>query len=343
MFQNTRIKLTAWYVLIIMIISVLFSLGLYRVSSLELDRIERVNRQRMHHWMNLGLPIPEDRRLRNLLPFEDPQLITETKQRIAKQLLFINVAVLLLAGGASYLLAGRTLAPIETMVDEQKRFISDASHELKTPITALQTSLEVYLRNKKRTHKEAEEVIRESLIDVGRLHALTENLLTQASLEHNLLFTQAHVSVEQIVKQSIGSLQRLADHKSVTIVFDGIPATVSGDHQSLERLFSILIENAIKFSTSGATVTITMKRKKQTVTVSVSDTGPGIAQKDLPFIFERFYRTDLSRTHSTKGFGLGLSIAQSIANAHKAEICVTSTVGKGSTFTVLFKTLKEDI
>jgi len=143
MFHSARLKLTAWYLLIIMIISAMFSLVIYKVLSNEIERFERVQRFRIERRLETGL-----RRFPNQIRITNPELIEETKQRILLMLIAINLGILIISGGLGYLLAGRTLKPIKEMVDEQNRFISDASHELRTPLTSLKTAMEVTLRDK---------------------------------------------------------------------------------------------------------------------------------------------------------------------------------------------------
>ena len=143
MFQSARIKLTLWYVLIIMIISGLFSLAAYNNLSYELARSIRAFRR-----VQIQLPI-FDLREGNFDIDSDQRLFDEARARLALELGLTNLIILIISGGASYFLAGKTLAPIEKMMEEQKQFVSDASHELRTPLTAMKTEIEVALREKK--------------------------------------------------------------------------------------------------------------------------------------------------------------------------------------------------
>jgi signal transduction histidine kinase len=140
MFHSARIKLTAWYFLIIMLISVSFSVGIYRVTTVELNRIERMQRLRVEREDRLLMPSNE---VTPRPPILDPELIAETKNRFKIILFLINLGILAVSTGGGYFLAGRTLRPIKEMLDEQSRFITDASHELRTPLTSLKTEIEV--------------------------------------------------------------------------------------------------------------------------------------------------------------------------------------------------------
>src|SRR5260221_12833600 len=148
MFQSARIKLTTWYLVIIMTISICFSAFVYRLLSEEFDRFDRIQRYRFEHIIQDGqLPPP------HMIP--DPSLLNEVKQRLVIALGLIDLFILIVSGILSYFLAGRTLKPIQSMVDEQNRFISDASHELRTPLTALKSSMEVFLRDHNSTIDDA--------------------------------------------------------------------------------------------------------------------------------------------------------------------------------------------
>src|SRR5690349_4348223 len=142
MFENARLKLTAWYLVIIMAISLMFSCVIYTSINTEFQRFERIQ-LRIHEDIQEGFPIPPPRFGR-----PDPEMIEESRKRVVLILAVINVSILFLSGIAGYFLAGRTLKPIKKMVEEQRRFVTDASHELRTPLTALRSEIEVGLRNK---------------------------------------------------------------------------------------------------------------------------------------------------------------------------------------------------
>ncbi len=146
LFESTRFKLTAWYLLIIMAISILFSLIIYEVVNNEFVQFEHLQQIRDER-LEMGLPPP---RISRYVPpsLLNPAVIAEARNRLMSRLVFINVGILVLAGAAGYFLAGRTLKPIAEMVDEQNRFITDASHELRTPLTALRSEIEVGLLKK---------------------------------------------------------------------------------------------------------------------------------------------------------------------------------------------------
>jgi signal transduction histidine kinase len=266
--------------------------------------------------------------------FEDPDLIREINQRILTTLIFINLGVLVFSGILGYFLAGKTLTPIKVMLDEQNRFITDASHELKTPLTSLKSAFEVYLRDTGRTKKDADVLVRESVDEVNKLQKLSENLLTLSQFQNNGYIHFETVKLKEILQAAIHRIKPIAMKNKISIKNNDTKLTVYGNKENLTELFVILLDNAIKYSPSNTLVTITTQKTDGKVKVSVSDQGFGISKKDLPSIFDRFFRADNARVKKgAGGYGLGLAIAQKIVRNHNGIINVASTV-KGSTFSV---------
>ena len=326
MFTSARIKLSAWYLTIIMVISVAFSLFIYQVLSQEIYRFARTQRFRIERRffdINISPPI-------------DIELINETKHRLIMTLVVINGTILAVSGTLGYFLATRTLEPIQQMVEEQNRFISDSSHEFRTPLTALKSSLEVNLRDKKLTLVDARKLMADNIQDVNNLQSLSDGLLKLTQYQHqqnHQQFTQ--VSITDIVNQAISKVSPLLINKNITLKNKTKESSVRGDQHSLIDLLVILLDNAIKYSPDRSTITISNKISSKTIDLCIRDRGIGIDSTDIPHIFDRFYRSDISRTKTEiSGFGLGLSIAQKIVDNHHGHIRVDSQLGKGSVFTV---------
>lgn len=336
MFQSARIKLTAWYLLIIMSVSLAFSGVIYRMLSQEVGRFARMQIFRIEN--RFGFDTPSDLPHYAIPPsaFIDESLITEIKQRILVSLGIINLGVFGAAGALGYFLAGRTLKPIRDMVDEQHRFISDASHELRTPLTAIKSAMEVNLRDPKLTIAEAKALMKDSIEDVNKLQTLSDALLTLAQYEKpSAQSAFRRLDVAQIVRDAIRKTSALARRKRIRVTETIKTASVRGNADALTELLVILLDNAIKYSPERSAIGVSAVHADGAVVLTVSDTGPGIAKADLPHIFDRFYRADTARSKSgTGGYGLGLSIAKKIADMHKGSIECDSTPGKGSTFTV---------
>ena len=328
MYKITRIKLTAWYLLIIMLISISFSVGIYRVLTLELDRVERVQRLRIEHRLfgnNFARP-----------PFLDPQLVDETKTRIAVTLGIINIIILVFSTIAGYFLAGRTLKPIKDMMDEQNRFISDASHELRTPLTSLKSEIEVNLRYKNLTLGDAKQLLKSNLEEVNNLEALSDGLIKinqYQNIENG--FNISEIYLLSIINDSIKKVSNLAKSKNIKIINKVSDCLIKGDEKALSEVFVIFLDNAIKYSPQQTKIILTSKKVDGNIIVNIQDFGYGIAESDIPHLFDRFYRVDKSRTKAKiSGYGLGLSIAKKIIEKHCGVISVKSKIGKGSTFSV---------
>ncbi len=312
MYKTARIKLTAWYLLIIVMVSLSFSTIIYRSYSDEVERFERTQR------------------LRFAIRFERPtDLLEDSKHRVLMTLIYINGLIFVTSAGLGYFLAGRTLKPIEEMVEEQNRFIADASHELKTPLTSLKTAFEVYLRDKNGTLPDAKMIITESITEVNKLQFLSESLLKLARLKKpisNFIPIPFNTIIQEVVKK----LTPLAKEKNLKIITHVGKMEINGDKNNLAELVTILLDNAIKYSPKGKEVIINLQNN----VLTIKDQGMGIDQKDMPHIFERFYRAQKSRTNN--GFGLGLAIAKDIVRAHNGEITAESQDGIGTIFTVTF-------
>jgi len=330
MFEKARIKLTLWYLLIIMAISFAFSGIIYKGVADELE----VRLNTLEHRIMMKGEIPS-----GPPPEFQPYFIEGleiAKNRVLLILIYTNTGILMFSAIAGYFLADRTLRPIEKALEEQKRFVADASHELKTPLTALQTSMEVTLRDKKLKLKDAKSVLSESLEDIGQLTNLTNYLLSLTKYQEDkngLEFSE--VNIKEVVGSAYKKLKALGSKSEVDIKIKVNKQLISGNKESLEKLMVILLDNALKYTPKGGKVTIDSKKDRGCVRIFVRDTGVGIAKKDQPYIFERFYRADQSRSKANvQGFGLGLAMAKRIVELHHGSIKVESVEGKGTTFIV---------
>lgn len=307
MFHKARIKLTLYYLAVIMIVSLFFSGIIYRSLTFELNRIENLQRLRRP----------------NPVFIIDPEIVRETKSRIFFSLVSINVAIFGISGVLGYFLAGKTLDPISKMVEEQKEFIGNASHELRTPLSSLKTQIEVSLRDKNLKISDAKEILKSALEDVNKMTKLANYLLELNKYQNNKNISNfKKVDLAEIVKNVVGK------NKKVKLSLE--KAVIKADRDSVSEMTSILIDNALKYSNNKL---VEIKVKKKGILI-VEDKGIGISSEDLPHIFDRFYRSDKAR--SKDGYGLGLSIAKQIANNHKAKITVDSKIGVGTTFKVFF-------
>lgn len=309
-----------------MLISIVFSVGLYRVSSDDLDR--NINNQVSYY---RGFLSPFD--LNNYSQIRQHQL-NQDRSHLKANLIALNVVVFALGGVVSYALARRTLEPIEESLEAQKRFAADASHELRTPLTAMQSETEVALRDPKISKTEAVALLKSNLEEVAKLRDLSDGLLRLAN-QNGKSGSVHDVDLPVAAKAAVERLSKAAESKNIKITEKYAAARTRGDKQNLVDLTAILLDNAIKYSPSGSEVIVSTNQRGKHGVLRVEDHGQGIAAVDLPRIFERFYRADTSRNKDqADGYGLGLALARKIAEAHNGHIEVKSTVGKGSTFTV---------
>jgi signal transduction histidine kinase len=213
MFKQARLKLTAWYLLIIMVISFSFSALIYQISSMEIIHFAESQRNRIERNINISYP--------NLPPPRisvDDELITESKQHLFVNLAIINGFILLLSGSLSYFLAGYALRPIQKITEDQKQFISDASHELKTPLTALKSLFEVSLRDKKITLTYAKKVIQQGINQTDKLSKLSNSLLELSRFDNQKLVSTQTILIKEIIKDAVSQIQPKADQKNIKII-----------------------------------------------------------------------------------------------------------------------------
>lgn len=233
-------------------------------------------------------------------------------------------------------LSNRALVPIQRSWEKQTRFVSDASHELRTPLSVIQTHLELLFRHPTNTIEEESTTIYKSLTEVKRLSKLVQNLLTLARSDSNeQLINQEFFSMDELLRNIVEQFDPIADMKDIKIE-DELEKNIMyfGDKERIHQLLVILLDNALKYTDPNGKITIFSKKEGSSLRINIEDTGTGIPETDLPFIFDRFYRSDKVRTKATGGTGLGLSIAKWIVEAHGGQIFAESRIHKGSVFII---------
>jgi heavy metal sensor kinase len=232
------------------------------------------------------------------------------------------------------------LERIEVALDRVTRFSADASHELRTPITVMRTRAELALR-RPRTAAEDRQTVEQLHSELVRASELLDNLMLLARADsgaEQLRFEPANIG--HLLKDVLAQVSPIADEKGVALegALPGHAIWIAGDLQLLQRLFLILIENAVKYTPKSGLVSVALGTTNGNATVKIRDTGIGISEEDLPHIFDRFYRADKARSRELGGAGLGLSIGRWIAEVHGGSVDVESRVGAGSTFQVVLPT-----
>jgi len=225
------------------------------------------------------------------------------------------------------------IARLDEAFTTQRQFMEDISHELKTPLSVLKGELEVTLKRIRST-QEYETTLHSSLEEVNHLVGIVENLLTLARFDAKTTTLQAiTLDLNILLKDAVEAIQVLAIQKNITLQLNSAHTVeILADKNQLKRLILNILDNAIKYTPSGGKISIDLRQQKDSADIDIADTGIGIPESELPHIFDRFYRVDKSR--SSIGFGLGLSIAQSIAMAHGGKIYAKANIPQGTIFTI---------
>ena len=247
---------------------------------------------------------------------------------------FGTVALIILGVGAlallTFFLSKFITEPARKALEREKQFVSDASHELKTPISAISI-------NAQALEMEGDNInVKNILSETKRMNSLIEKLLTLSKYEETPIKDKEICSMSDILNEISLTYESIAFEKEIGYQYeieDGI--TVRGDEDELKQLAVILIDNAIKNTEPLGLVTINLSKQNNHCVFEVKNTGKGIAEKDLPHIFERFYT--LSNSRSDNSFGLGLPIAKSIVDRHKGTITVNSIIDEETDFKVVFR------
>jgi len=255
--------------------------------------------------------------------------VNDALSRLVRQLVLASVVGIVLGALASLLMASRSLRPIGRAFERQREFVADASHELRTPLTLIRTNVEAWLRRATGANRTyAQNIVEE----VEQLNRIVGDMTTLALADaRQLRIERQPIELNDVISGLMAQARPLAEERGVQLRPDlngGV--RVDADLVRVRQLLLILIDNALSHTPAGGEVSVGALRQNSRAHVTVTDTGDGIPAADLPHIFERFYRADKARTSENGGSGLGLAIAKWIVDAHKGEIAVKSTEGKGT-------------
>lgn len=254
----------------------------------------------------------------------------------------ILTSLLILAGSMaaffiiSLFLAKWALTPVEKAWDQQNQFIADASHELKTPLTVILANLKILLSHKEDTISNQFRWIENTHTEASRMKKLVENLLFLARSESNTVPTAVNTfNLSDAVWSCLLPFESVAFEQGVTLNESVTPdLSMLGDEGQIKQLTAILLDNACKYAGKEKKVTVILEQLQEKARLSVNNTGEPIPPEELSHLFERFYRSDKSRARTEGGYGLGLSIAQTIVKKHRGRIQAESNALYGTTFTV---------
>ena len=225
------------------------------------------------------------------------------------------------------------LGRIEELFRSQQRFVADMSHELRSPLTTIRGNLDLLKRGAFENNDERDASLVAIDSESARMQRMVQDLLLLAQADAGVDIRKQPVELDTLLLDVYRQARMTARGIKVSLGNED-QAQVLGDPDRLKQLFINLVDNAIKYTPNGGEVTLSFERDTEWVRVAVSDTGPGIPERDLSKIFDRFYRVDKARARENGGTGLGLSIVKWIVDAHGGKIAVKSNLGKGTTFTV---------
>ena len=268
------------------------------------------------------------------------QVDVQVSEAIVSSLILASIA-LILTFLVSIFLARIALRPVEEAWKKQNQFIADASHELKTPLTIIMANTEIVRSDSEASASEYTKWLDGTMEESIKLQGLIADLLLLASLddENNSPVEPANeiVDLSELVENTIMSFEAIAYEKDISLESVVEPGLcVCAEESRVARIPELLIDNACKYSKEGGSVSILLKKQEEKGILRVSNTGSRILEEELSFIFDRFYRADKARSSEVPGFGLGLSIAQSIMHEVKGTISVENLEKDGVAFTATF-------
>ena len=284
----------------------------------------------------------EDRKTLNLEGYirasESNQALASRLHQLQLGLKIGGITALILSSIAGGVLTIVVIRPVKKSYQHLRQFTADASHEISNPLTAIITTVQLMESHSDELPPDFVRKIATISSASDQIKRLVEDLrfLSQTdSHTHPSQLEYPTIPLDEILEDIADNFETQAYNKELGFEFHLSPdVSIKGDSHQLKRLFSNLLENAIKYTTSGGIVKVFLEKHKKFAVVRVEDSGVGIPQEYIPYIFQRFWRAENARSYDTNGLGLGLSIVQAIVKGHKGKIEVDSKVGVGSRFNV---------
>ncbi|WP_042167632.1 sensor histidine kinase [Paenibacillus gorillae] len=288
--------------------------------------------------------LPEiEKMLMSNAPLKTVQMFTEISAEVfyLNRLLWgigfgIGIGVIL-SVISGYLMARRALVPIQKAWDKQQQFIADASHELRSPLSVVQGQMQLLLRHPDHTIEEESVPIAAILKETKRMSKLVSSLLLLARGDsHEEVILCRPVRIDGIMKEIAKNMEPIMGYKQLQLQLhiEDAEILIHGDEDRLKQLFMILLDNAIKFTQEHGQIDLGCVKQGKSVLITVQDNGAGILKRDLPLVFNRFYKS--ARDRGDQGAGLGLSIAHWIVDQHQGTIRISSEAGQGTMITIRF-------
>ena len=277
------------------------------------------------------------------IAFSDRSLEINTLKSLLKTFILVGIGSLAAFFIVSLYLANWAVKPIKKSLEQQRQFVADASHELKTPLTVILANTDILLSHKDDAITNQIKWINYIKTEAERMTTLVNNLLFLAKTDANrneIIFSKINFS--DTVWNCVLPFESVAFEQEKIIDTQIVPDVfINGDNSRLKQLIVILLDNAIKYSNEKGTINVTLSQNQDKMNFSINNTGEPISQEQITHIFERFYRVDESRAREKDGYGLGLSIAKSIVETNHGKIAVKSSKSEGTIFTVSFPLAKK--
>ncbi len=250
--------------------------------------------------------------------------------------LFVALIMFIIIYFISRFFANKSIQPVQEAFEKQKQFVADASHELKTPLAVINTNVDVLLSNKQDTIDSQCKWLNYIKSEAERMAKLTNDLLYLTQMDNsNNKMIYSKFSMSEAVENIILTMEAVIFEHNLSLNYELEPALfIHGNDEQIRQVVMILLDNAIKYTNKNGTISIALNKQNTDIILSITNTGEGIALEHLKKIFDRFYRTDKSRSRQLGGYGLGLSIAKAIVDQHSGKIYAESTVNEKTTFFV---------
>ena len=316
LFTSATLRLAGWYLLILMTVSILFSTIILQVARTEIGA-------RLHGFAAQQQLLTDT----TIQPASTQQLDVATNNLLVS-LGYLNVTVLLAGGAGAYLLARWTLLPIKRAHDAQSRFVSNASHQLRTPLAIMRAETELALSDPRTPKADLRHTLQSNLEEINHLTDVSTMLLELSRTESDLQMQNEEFDVVKLVKTMVHD--RHVDDRVTVKAPESLQVLLH--HAATRELFAILIDNALKHSPEQSLISIQLKHSKGQLTCIVTNAGR-IKTSDLPHVFERFYQAK----QQAGNYGLGLSLAKQLTRTLGGSISVKSTK-KTTSFTISLPT-----
>ncbi|MEG6584751.1 sensor histidine kinase [Dendrosporobacter sp. 1207_IL3150] len=314
-------------------------------ATIKTDKIQTKSYED-HYYRIISVPYKyEEKRLKNDPSFLISEVIAvsivDSEIQLLNNLFWITVG-----GGilgvisilfAGYFLAKRAMIPIQEAWEKQQQFVSDASHELRSPITGIYSNAELMLRHPDHTVEQESHRVNTIMKESKRMTKLISSLLTLARADANQAELQLEtIDISELIEVVVERFKAMEELNNISLTSD-IQANIEimADKDRIHQLLVIILDNAFKYTPAGGTINIACLKQDKQILISVQDSGVGIAPENLPRIFDRFFREDKSRSRDSGGTGLGLAIAKWIVVRHGGRIIVKSELGRGTKVTIL--------